>query len=159
LCAIAFRESEAYGLVVVFFILLLVWSFDIAGYFFGKTFGGPKLWPLVSPKKTWSGFFGGLFAASFICLILGLKHAEIHPLSIIFVGLCLVIAAQAGDLFESAIKRHVKVKDSSSILPGHGGVMDRIDGLIAAVLIAFIIAKFNNSADGLAQSLLYFNPV
>ena len=156
ICAVAFRGSDGYGLVVVLFLLMLVWGFDIAGYFFGKAFGGPKLLPSVSPNKTWSGFLGGLFVSALVCLGLGVLHSEIHPVSILFVGLAAVLAAQAGDLFESAVKRHLKVKDSSQLLPGHGGLMDRIDGLILAVLISALIAGLNGAEETMARALLFY---
>ena len=156
LCAIGFRHSETYGLIAVLFITFLVWGFDIAGYFFGKAIGGPKLLPAISPKKTWAGFLGGLATAGFVCLGLGLYYPEINPLAIVLVGLAIALAAQVGDLFESAVKRYVNVKDSSHLLPGHGGMMDRIDGLIAAVLVGWIIAYLNPNELSLARSLFFF---
>ena len=154
--AISFRNSDSYGIVVVLFITLLVWGFDIASYFFGRFFGGAKLMPAISPKKTWSGFWGGLGMAGLVCLCLGLLHPEIKPFNIVLVGLVIALAAQGGDLFESAVKRYVKVKDSSDLLPGHGGIMDRIDGLIAAVLVAWVIAYMNPSDLSLARSLFFW---
>ncbi len=120
---------------IVFWIFLLVWGTDIGGYFAGKTFGGPKLAPNVSPNKTWSGLMGGMVLAGLLSQlvwgIFALSRIELFAAS---AGLA--VFAQAGDLIESAIKRRFDVKDSGGIIPGHGGILDRVDGLgpVAAIL-------------------------
>jgi len=137
------RQAQPFGLVSVLFILIVVWTTDIAAYFGGRTFGGPKLWPAVSPKKTWSGAFSGLMASA----IAGATTVQVTGTSNFVDGLILAIplsiAAQAGDLFESAMKRRFGIKDSGRIIPGHGGVLDRVDGLFGASAAAWLIAMLN----------------
>ncbi len=120
------------GLALVFFLFLVVWATDIVAYFAGRRFGGPKLMPKVSPKKTWSGALGGLAGAILIAFAFSgiLKGIALSYL-VVVAGLVSVIS-QAGDLFESWIKRRYSVKDSSNLIPGHGGFLDRLDGLIPA---------------------------
>lgn len=124
------------GLVFVFFLLTVVWATDIFAYFSGRTFGGPKLWERVSPKKTWSGAVGGLLSA--IGLGVGLVYLagqqDLFKWAVLAFGLSVI--SQAGDLLESAIKRRFNVKDSGGLIPGHGGIMDRVDGLVAAAILA-----------------------
>ncbi len=137
---IVLRQSEPFGWAAILFILCVVWATDIAAYFGGRAFGGPKLWPRVSPKKTWSGALTGLVAAVLVGgLVVWLTRAG-YPRTGLFLAAPLSIAAQAGDLFESAMKRRFGVKDSGSIIPGHGGVLDRVDGLFGAAALAWLIA-------------------
>ena len=128
------------GLFLVAFVFACVWGADIFAYFFGKILGGPKLAPSISPNKTWSGFFGGLVGAGLFsgCVVWWAGYA----LGFAAFSLAIVLAlfAQIGDLFESSLKRHFGVKDSGWIIPGHGGILDRIDGLIFASTAAFLIA-------------------
>ncbi|MEJ8474292.1 phosphatidate cytidylyltransferase [Roseibium algae] len=135
LSLMAARVGES-GRVFVFFLLIVVWATDICAYFVGRYAGGPKLWRRVSPNKTWSGALGGLFFA----VVLGVGFAAIAgQMDLIRWGLLaavLSIFSQGGDLMESAIKRRFDVKDSSGLIPGHGGIMDRIDGLVAAAILA-----------------------
>ncbi len=132
------RESQN-GLVLVLLLFVIVWSTDIGAYFAGRAIGGPKLMPSVSPKKTWSGFFGGLMAAVIGTILLS-RFADTQLVPVFLAG-ALSILSQIGDLFESWVKRYFKVKDSGNIIPGHGGIMDRVDGLIvAAVAFAVILA-------------------
>jgi len=119
-----------------------VWSTDIGGYVAGRTIGGPKLAPRISPNKTWSGFAGAIVGAViFGGLVALLFGAEMPLLAGAFAGV-LAIVAQMGDLFESAIKRKFGVKDSGRLIPGHGGMLDRVDGLIAA---APVLAVFHST--------------
>ena len=110
------------------FLFAIVWATDIAAYFAGRTIGGPKLMPAVSPKKTWSGAIGGALGA----VVAGLIVVESAGLGVtpalVILAFMLSAVAQAGDLIESAIKRHFGAKDSSALIPGHGGLMDRLDG-------------------------------
>lgn len=125
------------GRLSIFWLLAVVWATDIGAYAFGRTFGGPKLAPSISPKKTWSGSVGGLgcaVLASAGLLLWGYDMALTLSLAASAAGLSVV--SQAGDLFESALKRRYHVKDSGSLIPGHGGVMDRFDGLWAAAPVA-----------------------
>jgi phosphatidate cytidylyltransferase len=130
-----------------------VWVTDIGGYFAGRGIGGPKLWPRVSPKKTWAGAIGG-FAASLVIAgafaAAGLGNAG--PL--LLLAAVLSIASQLGDLFESAVKRRFGVKDSSHIIPGHGGLLDRLDGFVAAIVLAAIFGFLRAGADGVGRGLM-----
>lgn len=132
------RQDPAAGLETVFWLLMLVWATDIGAYAAGKTIGGPKLMPAVSPKKTWAGLAGGMAAAGLVGWAVAAALSSPHPAWIVAGSALLAVVAQAGDLFESWVKRKFHVKDSSTIIPGHGGVLDRVDGLLtAAAAIAF----------------------
>ena len=133
IASVLVRLDQVYGFVALILILLVVWVTDIGGYFAGRGIGGPKLWPRVSPKKTWAGAIGG-FAASLVVAagFAALGLGKTGPL--LLLGAALSIASQLGDLFESAVKRRFGVKDSSHLIPGHGGLMDRLDGFVAAVV-------------------------
>ena len=125
-------------------LLVSVWAADAAAFFVGKTLGGPKLWPRFSPNKTWSGFFGGLAGAALAALahrlVLGppLEWYLSLPVAVAF-GVVVGLAAMAGDLWESMLKRRFGVKDSGALIPGHGGLLDRVDGLMFAVLAASFV--------------------
>jgi phosphatidate cytidylyltransferase len=147
------RLDQTYGFVALMLVLLVVWVTDIGGYFAGRGIGGPKLWPRVSPKKTWAGAVGGfaaslVIAAGFAALGLG----KTGPL--LLLGAVLSIASQLGDLFESAVKRRFGVKDSSHIIPGHGGLLDRLDGFVAAVAVAAIFGLLRGGVDGVGRGLM-----
>ena len=130
------------GLLLVVWIFFFVWATDIGGYAFGKTIGGPKLAPVISPKKTWAGFFGGLLLATLVGLAMGLFVEQFDLVTILVLSLLFSVVSQMGDLFESSIKRHFKVKDIDGFIPGHGGFLDRVDGLVfvlyAAALWSFV---------------------
>jgi len=139
------RDHPDLGTLGLLWMFAVVWATDIAAYFTGRTFGGPKLCPAISPKKTWSGFMGGVVAATVGGLLVawfGKRYGASLPLT--FSGLAALsivasIASQIGDLGESALKRHCQVKDSSHLIPGHGGVMDRLDGFWAVCLIVALV--------------------
>ena len=140
LSMVALRADDEAGRANVLFVFMVVWACDIGAYMAGRAFGGPKLWPAVSPNKTWSGALGGLAAA----VLVGLGTAQLLApggggRAMLIAGV-LGIASQAGDLMESAIKRHFNVKDTSSLIPGHGGLLDRLDGVMAAAPVAVLIA-------------------
>jgi len=126
------------GLFNSFWVLIIVVLSDVGGYFAGRIVGGPKLWPVVSPKKTWSGTFGGWILAATAGVLLGYFGPQTIVLSV-GISLILAIAAQSGDLLESWLKRRNNVKDASDIIPGHGGLLDRLDGLLAAVWVFFAL--------------------
>jgi phosphatidate cytidylyltransferase len=151
--AVLVRLDQAWGFFALILILLVVWVTDIGGYFAGRGIGGPKLWPRVSPKKTWAGAVGG-FAASLAVAggFAAFGFGKTGPL--LLLGAILSIASQLGDLFESAVKRRFGVKDSSQIIPGHGGLMDRLDGLVAAVVLAAIFGFLQAGADGVGRGLM-----
>ncbi len=147
------RLDQAWGFVALMLILLVVWVTDIGGYFAGRGIGGPKLWPRVSPKKTWAGAVGGfaaslLVAEAFVAFGLG----DTGPT--LLLGAVLSIVSQLGDLFESAVKRRFGVKDSSQIIPGHGGLLDRLDGYVAAVVVAAIFGFLRGGVDGVGRGLM-----
>ncbi len=147
------RHDPASGFVALLFVLLVVWGTDIGGYFAGRLIGGPKLWPRVSPKKTWAGAAGG-FAASLGVAIGFALGGSGRAVSLLLLGAMLSVAAQLGDLFESAVKRRFGVKDSSHLIPGHGGLMDRLDGFVAAVVLAAIFGFLRGGADGVGRGLM-----
>jgi len=136
IASVLVRLDHVEGFIGLMFVLLIVWVTDIGGYFVGRGVGGPKLWPRVSPKKTWVGAIGGFaaslaVAAAFFVFdphksdsLLMLKMERL-----LLLAAALSVASQLGDLFESAVKRHFNVKDSSHLIPGHGGVLDRFDSL------------------------------
>jgi phosphatidate cytidylyltransferase len=130
--------STAVGLAWTVFAFAVAWASDIMAYLAGSTFGGPKLWPRFSPNKTWSGFVGGLAAGCVAgALLAGFLDMGIGPLWGAALGLAAAVATMAGDLWESALKRRYGVKDAGNLIPGHGGLLDRVDGLMfAAVVVA-----------------------
>lgn len=151
---IVLRGDPDYGRIVVFWLFFVVWATDVMAYFAGRAIGGPKLWPLVSPKKTWSGAIGGVLGAILFGSLVawGFGLAGLVPL--VFVAACLSAVSQGGDLFESAIKRHFGVKDSSHLIPGHGGLMDRVDGLAAAAIAAAVIGILRAGFESAGQGVL-----
>jgi phosphatidate cytidylyltransferase len=140
LCLIELRHENEAGRANLLFLLLVVWASDIGAYLAGRAFGGPLLWPQVSPAKTWTGAAGGLLLAMGIGSFVAVQLAPGSPWRAAAAAAVLAVATQAGDLLESAIKRHFKVKDTSSLIPGHGGLLDRLDGLLAAAPAAMILA-------------------
>ena len=131
-----FRDT--YGVVWLFWLVIVVAGTDIAGYFGGRMIGGRKFWPSISPKKTWAGIIAGWVAAAVIGLIfLGLTDAG---RDLIWISVVLSFASQMGDIAESAVKRRMGVKDSSNLLPGHGGLFDRFDALLGASLFMLLVA-------------------
>lgn len=132
------RSDPAYGLAAVVWLLVLVWASDIGGYIFGRLLGGPKLAPRISPKKTWAGFIGGLGAAVLASIAFDAIAIPAGTIPIWFAAL-LSTVSQIGDLGESSFKRRFGAKDSSRLIPGHGGLMDRIDGLVVVAAVAAIV--------------------
>ncbi len=120
---------------LVLWLFAVVWVTDIGAYACGRLIGGPRLAPRISPKKTWAGAIGGVLAAALVSAAAALA-APVDPVSIVLFGVFLSVAAQAGDLLESAVKRHFGIKDVSHVIPGHGGVFDRVDGLLVAAPVA-----------------------
>lgn len=130
------RQDPVAGQANVLFVLLIVWATDIGAYLAGRLIGGARLAPAISPGKTWSGAAGGLVAG----VVAGVAVAGGAGVQAIAVAALLSVVSQAGDLLESALKRFFKVKDSGGLIPGHGGVLDRVDGLLAAAPVAMGLA-------------------
>jgi phosphatidate cytidylyltransferase len=137
------RAEPGRGLALTLLLYAVVWGTDIGAYFVGRTLGGPKLWVRVSPNKTWSGFVGGTLiaiAAAFLAAVM-LPSLRLDPAFLFAVALCGSVATHAGDLLESALKRRFSIKDSSQLIPGHGGFMDRLDGFaLASLVVAVLVA-------------------
>jgi len=155
LALVLIRADEAYGLIAIVLIFTSVWTADSLAYFAGRTFGGPKLWPSISPNKTWSGFFGAVFGGM-LASVLVFYFAGLNNLAMAAIlGAAIGGLEQGGDLFESAAKRQFGVKDSGTIIPGHGGVLDRVDGLMAGVVAAWIFGAIRaGSWDQAASGLM-----
>jgi phosphatidate cytidylyltransferase len=146
-------RAGVHGVAAMFFLFAVVWVTDILGYFVGRAVGGPRLALSISPKKTWAGAVGGALGA----VLAGMVFAALTGYSIIGSGLmafALSLVSQGGDLIESAIKRRFGVKDASHVIPGHGGLMDRLDGFIAAAAVAVLIGLVRAGSGEAAQGLL-----
>ncbi|SDK13283.1 MULTISPECIES: phosphatidate cytidylyltransferase [Bradyrhizobium] len=153
IASVLLRLDPVKGFAALIFLLLIVWVTDSGGYFAGRGIGGPKLWPQVSPKKTWAGAVGG-FAAS-LAVACGFAAFDLgRTVPLLVAAAILSVASQLGDLFESAVKRRFGVKDSSHIIPGHGGLMDRLDGFVAAVVLAALFGFLRGGADGVGRGLM-----
>jgi phosphatidate cytidylyltransferase len=150
--------SRIDGVEAILWLFAVVWGTDIMAYFGGRLIGGPKLWPRLSPSKTWAGFLvgvssGGVLGVLGLALWPGAEPASYGPLFVL--GVLAGVIAQAGDFFESGVKRHFGVKDSSRLIPGHGGFMDRLDGFIAAAAFAALVGWIKSAGPGfLAIGLL-----
>ena len=132
------RDDPVSGFATCLWLLVLVWAIDTAAYFVGRAIGGPKLAPRISPSKTWAGLAGGCAAAALVGAVAAAWMGG-NIVALAALGILLAFVEQGGDLVESAVKRHFGVKDSSDLIPGHGGVLDRVDGLVAvAVAVAAI---------------------
>ena len=117
-------------------LVAVTWAADICAFLVGSALKGPKLWPRFSPNKTWSGFAGGLLGAMLAGLLMSLAPPfQLNPMAAAFIGLFGGLATMAGDLWESMLKRRFGVKDSGDLIPGHGGLLDRVDGLMFAVVV------------------------
>ena len=153
IASVLVRLDPAKGFAALMFVLLIVWVTDSGGYFAGRGIGGPKLWPSVSPKKTWAGAVGA-FAAS-LAVAAGFAAFDLGKAGpLLMLSGALSVVSQLGDLFESAVKRRFGVKDSSHIIPGHGGLMDRLDGFVAAVVVAALFGLLRGGADGVGRGLM-----
>jgi phosphatidate cytidylyltransferase len=152
LALVLLRSDSRWGIHAIMWVMLVVWATDIFAYFAGRIIGGPKLAPQLSPKKTWSGLAGGMVGAA---VISGIYAAFNVPgwIGLALVAAALAVVAQVGDIFESALKRSYGVKDSGYLIPGHGGVLDRVDGLVAVGVVAAIIGFVRHSSS-LAEGLL-----
>jgi phosphatidate cytidylyltransferase len=151
---IVLRSDNGEGFLAVIFLFAVVWTTDIAAYFAGRAIGGPKLMPRVSPNKTWSGAIGGTLAAVVVALALAKVTALTGLFAIAMLAVILSICAQGGDLFESFLKRRFGAKDSGHLIPGHGGLMDRLDGFVTASVVAALIGLLRGGFEAPGRGLL-----
>jgi phosphatidate cytidylyltransferase len=148
------RSDPAMGFVALLFLFATVWATDIFAYLVGSAVGGPLLWPQLSPKKTWAGAVGGLAGGVAAGSLVAYASAGTNPLVAGILALALSIASQGGDLFESWVKRRFGAKDAGALIPGHGGMMDRVDGFLVAALLALLIGALRHGVAASAQGLL-----
>lgn len=148
------RADNTYGFAVIVLLFAIVWTTDVLGYFAGRAVGGPKLLPAVSPNKTWSGAIAGTGGAMVVALLVARLFGSFNVLAILIIAFVLSVLAQFGDLFESWVKRQFGAKDASKLIPGHGGVMDRLDGFWVAAVAACIIGILRGGFDAPARGLL-----
>lgn len=151
------RGSFPFGARSIIWLFATVWATDCFAYFGGRLVGGPKLWPRISPSKTWSGTMTGVIAGGLIGSFVALRGLP-EPWSvapILVLSFATAALSQAGDALESGIKRHFRVKDTSRLIPGHGGVMDRLDGFIVAAIFAFAVGLIRN-VPSIADGLFYW---
>jgi phosphatidate cytidylyltransferase len=151
---IVLRADHEHGFWSLIVLFAIVWATDIAGYFVGRAVGGPKLMPQVSPSKTWSGAIGGTAAALVAALAVAQGAALTSLFAIASLAIVLSICAQLGDLFESLLKRKFGAKDSGRLIPGHGGLMDRLDGFFAASVAAALIGLVRGGFEASGRGLL-----
>jgi phosphatidate cytidylyltransferase len=142
------RRDASFGFAAIMLLFVIVWLTDIAAYFAGRAIGGPKLMPRVSPKKTWSGAVGGTLAG--VVGAVGVAHMS----RVAGVALVISVVSQGGDLLESAIKRRFNTKDASQLIPGHGGLMDRLDGFVAAAVAGALIGLMHGGLHAPARGLM-----
>lgn len=154
LVLVLLRHDETYGVTVILWILAIVWAADSLAYFTGKSLGGPKLAPRLSPNKTWSGLAGAIagsaIASAVFATVAGLPSVAILAL----LAALLAPVEQLGDLFKSALKRHYGVKDTGTLIPGHGGVIDRLDGLVAVAVAAALIGVARSGITATGEGVL-----
>jgi phosphatidate cytidylyltransferase len=148
------RRDPEWGFTALLFLFATVWATDIFAFFAGRAIGGPTLWRSVSPNKTWAGAVGGLIGglAAGVSVAYASGSGKLAMAGVM--GLVLSVLAQAGDLFESAVKRHFGAKDASQLIPGHGGLMDRLDGFLVAAVAALVIGILHQGMDAPARGFL-----
>lgn len=146
LAVVWLRGDPLFGRETLFWLLAVVWASDIGGYVFGRLIGGRKLAPVWSPNKTWAGFIGAAASAALAGAVTALILGTVSFWPLVTLSALLGGATQGGDLFESWVKRHFGVKDTSSLIPGHGGLLDRVDGLMAAAVLTALIGVIGNGS-------------
>jgi phosphatidate cytidylyltransferase len=154
LAPIVLRADDADGFLAVIFLFAIVWTTDISAYFAGRALGGPKLMPQVSPNKTWAGAVGGLIASVVVTLALAKMAGLTALFALAMLAVVLSVFAQGGDLFESFLKRRFHAKDSGHLIPGHGGLMDRLDGFVSASVAAALIGLARGGFEAPGHGLL-----
>ena len=149
------REGDDYGRIALFWLLFTVWATDTFAYFAGRSIGGPKLAPRLSPNKTWAGLIGGMVGAALVGAITAIWFSLGSAFGLAIVSALIAVIAQAGDIFESALKRRAGVKDSGKVIPGHGGILDRVDGLVTAAVGAAILSTLHGAMGPATGVLLW----
>jgi phosphatidate cytidylyltransferase len=148
------RYSPDWGLAAIVIVLVVVWGTDIFAFFAGRLIGGRRLWPIVSPNKTWSGAIGGIFGGTLLGAVAAIAMQVPLTIGLVIFLAALSIAAEGGDLLESWVKRQFGQKDSGWLVPGHGGFMDRVDGLIIAAGLALLVGWFRGGPDAIAAGIV-----
>ena len=151
---VVLREDPVYGIAAIVLVMLMVWAADTLAYFSGRIIGGPKLAPRISPKKTWAGLGGAMAGSALAALCVGLVLGVGGLWMLLLVAAVLAVVEQGGDLFKSAMKRCYGVKDSGRLIPGHGGVIDRVDGLVAVATAAALIGALRAGIDHAGAGIL-----
>jgi phosphatidate cytidylyltransferase len=151
---VVLRSDPQYGFLAIIFLFAIVWGTDTVAYFLGRAIGGAKLMPRVSPKKTWAGALTGTAAAIVAGLLIARTAGLTGTFALVALAIVLSISSQVGDLFESFLKRKFGAKDSGRLIPGHGGLMDRLDGFVAAGIIAALIGVARGGLETPARGLL-----
>jgi phosphatidate cytidylyltransferase len=151
---IALRADAQVGFTALAFLFAVVWTTDIVAYFAGRALGGAKLAPTISPNKTWSGAVTGVLAAAAVGIAVAKAAGVDNALPIALVALMLSVVSQVGDLFESVVKRRFGVKNASGLIPGHGGLMDRLDGFLAAAGVGALFGLLRGGVDAPARGLI-----
>lgn len=149
------RSDAALGRATIFWLLGSVWAIDTFAYFAGRSIGGPKLWPRLSPKKTWAGLGGGMLGAAIVGGVTTVWVGVGSAVLLALIGALFAVIEQAGDFCESALKRHAGVKDSGRLIPGHGGILDRVDGLVAVTVGAALLSLLHGGASAGAGVLIW----
>lgn len=147
------RSDNHNGLIVILLLYFCVWGADVFAYFAGRAIGGPKLAPSISPNKTWAGFIGSLIGALLLSYLVNLAAGFDAILVFFVIMLLAAVVSQLGDLMESSIKRKFDVKDSGTIIPGHGGVLDRVDGLVVAAVFIWLVTLYLSMQSGQSNDL------
>lgn len=150
LALILLRRSEPFGPAAIFWLYAVVWGTDVMAFFGGRTFGGPKLCPAISPSKTWSGFLVGIASGAALGAVVA--PAGSPRLSVLGFGLVAAAVSQGGDLLESSLKRRFGAKDSGRLIPGHGGAMDRLDGFMAAACFVAAVGLARYGVEGIGRA-------
>lgn len=151
---VVLRDDPTYGIASIVLVMLMVWAADTLAYFAGRIIGGPKLAPRISPKKTWAGMGGAMAGSAIAALGVGTALGVPSLWMLLLVAALLAVVEQGGDLFKSAMKRHYGVKDSGRLIPGHGGVIDRVDGLVAVATAAALIGALRAGIEHAGAGIL-----
>ena len=151
---VVLRDDPSYGVAAIVLVMLMVWAADTLAYFAGRIIGGPKLAPRISPKKTWAGMGGAMVGSAVAALGVGMALGVPGLWLLLIVAALLAVVEQGGDLFKSAMKRRYGVKDSGRLIPGHGGVIDRVDGLVAVATVAALIGALRAGIEHAGAGIL-----